>query len=91
MARAIAPLSLHHCMATWSKARKEGGEGMTELKKIPCGECGMLNYPNSYHPRGFCVLWKAGIEPWGFVKEAWRRQGYIDVDEYYREDEEVKE
>lgn len=40
-------------------------------KSLRCSECGMgLSSWSEYHPHAFCVLWKAGIDPWLVVREA---------------------
>jgi hypothetical protein len=38
-----------------------------------CGECGMeLRGPGDYHPIQFCVLHKAGFNPWTVIADARR-------------------
>jgi hypothetical protein len=34
----------------------------------PCTECGALVEPGEYHPFAFCVMRKAGLQPWHEVR-----------------------
>lgn len=40
------------------------------IKQRTCGDCGMLlEDAGEYHPYAFCVLKKAGLNPWPYVRE----------------------
>ena len=45
-----------------------GEVAMTDL--IICPECGEPIKPNEYHPYAFCLLNRAGLDPWREINKA---------------------
>ena len=67
-ARDQAPLALLPEHPVTRNAAKRGYDPI-EVKQRTCQECGMLlDDAGEYHPYPFCILKKAGLDPWQTVR-----------------------
>jgi hypothetical protein len=41
----------------------------TQVKREPCGQCHAMVEVGAFHPYSFCVLVKAGLDPWQEVRK----------------------